>query len=78
MERKIKPLIYIFCEGESEIEYGKCLKEQFSDVAVIKKPVKSGFSLMLIMNKPEAGIRIIKLFVLCVNCENVPTFAYDC
>ena len=35
MGKKIKPLIYIFCEGESEIEYGKCLKERFSDVAVI-------------------------------------------
>lgn len=44
MGRNIKPLIYIFCEGESEIEYGKCLKEQFSDVAVIMKPVKGLFS----------------------------------
>lgn len=41
---KIKPLIYIFCEGESEIEYGECLKERFSDVAVIMKPVKGLFS----------------------------------
>lgn len=32
--RKIKPLIYIFCEGESEVEYAKCLKEKYSDVAV--------------------------------------------
>lgn len=42
--RKIKPLIYIFCEGESEVEYAKCLKEKYSDVAVIKKPVKGLFS----------------------------------
>ncbi len=26
MGRKIKPLIYVFCEGESEIEYTKFLK----------------------------------------------------
>ena len=26
MARKIKPLIYVFCEGESEIEYTKYLK----------------------------------------------------
>ena len=40
MARKIKPLIYVFCEGESEIEYTKYLKEKFEDVAVIQKPVK--------------------------------------
>lgn len=57
MERKIKPLIYIFCEGESEIEYGKCLKEQFSDVAVIKKPVKGLFSEAESKFKKEARFR---------------------
>ena len=31
MARKIKPLIYVFCEGESEIEYTKYLKEKFED-----------------------------------------------
>lgn len=44
MGRKIKPLIYVFCEGESEIEYAKALKEKFEDVAVIQKPVKGLFS----------------------------------
>lgn len=44
MGRKVKPLIYLFCEGESEIEYGKCIKERFSDVAVIMKPVKGLFT----------------------------------
>lgn len=43
MARKVKPLIYIFCEGESEIAYSNFLKETFSDVAVIKKPVKGLF-----------------------------------
>lgn len=43
MGRKIKPLIYIFCEGESEIEYAKFLKEKYEDVAVIQKPVKGLF-----------------------------------
>lgn len=43
MARKIKPLIYVFCEGESEIEYTKYLKEKFEDVAVIQKPVKGLF-----------------------------------
>ena len=44
MRRKIKPLIYIFCEGESEIEYAKYLKERYEEVAVISKPVKGLFS----------------------------------
>lgn len=43
MTRKIKPLVYVFCEGESEIEYIKYLKEKFEDVAVIRKPVKGLF-----------------------------------
>ena len=30
MKRKIKPLIYVFCEGESEIEYVNFLKERCS------------------------------------------------
>ena len=29
-----KPLIYVFCEGESEQAYAKFLKEHFADVAV--------------------------------------------
>lgn len=44
MKRKIKPLIYVFCEGESEIEYVNFLKEKYEDVAVIQKPVKGLFS----------------------------------
>ena len=57
MGKKIKPLIYIFCEGESEIEYGKCLKERFSDVAVIMKPVKGLFSEAERKFKKEARYR---------------------
>lgn len=44
MGRKIKPLIYVFCEGESEIEYTKFLKEKYEDVAVIQKPIKGLFA----------------------------------
>jgi len=44
MKRKIKPLIYVFCEGESEIEYTKFMREKYADVAVIQKPVKGLFS----------------------------------
>lgn len=36
--RKVKPLIYVFCEGESEQAYTDFLKNKFSDVAVIKQP----------------------------------------
>lgn len=36
--RKTKKLIYVFCEGESEQEYAKCLKKAFEDVAVIMVP----------------------------------------
>lgn len=57
MGKKIKPLIYLFCEGESEIEYGKCLKERFSDVAVIMKPVKGLFSEAESKFKKEARYR---------------------
>ena len=75
MKRKIKPLIYVFCEGESEIEYVNFLKEKYEDVAVIQKPVKGlfstadkkfkkeakyGSSLMSMMDKQEVGIRIKK------------------
>ena len=30
-----KPLIYVFCEGESEQAYAKFLKEHFADVAEV-------------------------------------------
>ena len=36
-----KPLIYVFCEGESEQAYAKFLKEHFADVAVLKIPSKT-------------------------------------
>lgn len=45
MPRKIKtakPLIYVFCEGESEQAYTDYLKKIFSDVAVIKRPPDTG------------------------------------
>lgn len=38
--KKPKPLIYVFCEGESEQAYVKFLKKRFSDVAVINGPSK--------------------------------------
>ena len=40
--RKTKPLIYVFCEGESEQAYSDFLKETFTDVAVIKRPKQTG------------------------------------
>lgn len=40
--RKTKPLIYVFCEGESEQVYTDFLKVNFSDVAVIKRPSTTG------------------------------------
>ena len=57
MGRKIKPLIYVFCEGESEIEYAKALKEKFEDVAVIQKPVKGLFSTAYKKFRKEAKYR---------------------
>lgn len=39
MPRKVKsakPLIYVFCEGESEQAYADYLKKTFSDVTVLK------------------------------------------
>ena len=40
--KKAKPLIYVFCEGESEQAYTDFLKKEFSDVAVIKRPSSTG------------------------------------
>ena len=57
MARKIKPLIYVFCEGESEIEYTKYLKEKFEDVAVIQKPVKGLFEVADKKFKKDAKYR---------------------
>lgn len=57
MKRKIKPLIYVFCEGESEIAYTNCLKKKFADVAVIKKPVKGLFTEADSKFKKEARYR---------------------
>lgn len=45
MPRKVKsakPLIYVFCEGESEQAYTDYLKKTFSDVAVLKRPPDTG------------------------------------
>ena len=36
--RNTKPLVYVFCEGESEQAYADFLKKKFSDVAVIEYP----------------------------------------
>lgn len=40
--KKAKPLIYVFCEGESEQAYTDFLKKTFSNVAVIKRPSATG------------------------------------
>ena len=40
--KHIKPLIYVFCEGESEQVYSDFLKETFKNVAVIKRPNQTG------------------------------------
>lgn len=40
--KSVKPLIYVFCEGESEQAYTDFLKKVFSDVAVIKRPKETG------------------------------------
>lgn len=57
MGRKIKPLIYVFCEGESEIEYTRFLKEKYEDVAVIQKPVKGLFDVADKKFKKDAKYR---------------------
>lgn len=40
--KNTKPLIYVFCEGESEQAYTDFLKNRFSDVAVIKRSPSVG------------------------------------
>lgn len=60
MERKIKPLIYVFCEGESEIEYANFLKEKYEDVAVIKKKLKGYSQLQIKSSKKMLNIGIMQ------------------
>ncbi len=43
MPKKMKPAIFVFCEGESEMEYASFLKDRFRDVVAIQKPVKGTF-----------------------------------
>ena len=45
LARKTRPLIYVFCEGESEQAYTKYLKLTFEDVAVIRFPSNPGLFL---------------------------------
>lgn len=40
--QKPKPLVIIFCEGESEQAYAQFLKEHFADVASIRYPSSTG------------------------------------
>ena len=40
--KKTKPLIYVFCEGESEQAYTDFLKKTFSDIAVVKRLKSTG------------------------------------
>lgn len=40
--KKEKPYIVVFCEGESEQAYIDFLKEEFRDVASIKRPSATG------------------------------------
>lgn len=40
--KNAKPLIYVFCEGESEQAYTDVLKKMFSDRAVIRRPNSTG------------------------------------
>lgn len=38
--KKTKPLIFVFCEGQSEQAYMEYIRKAFKDAAVIKKPIK--------------------------------------
>ena len=40
--RSAKPLIYVFCEGESEQVYARFLKDRFEEAAVIRTPKHTG------------------------------------
>jgi len=41
-EKNMKPLIYVFCEGESEQAYIRFMKKAFSDAAVLKCVPQTG------------------------------------
>lgn len=56
LARKIKPLIYVFWEGESEQAYTNYLKSAFEDVAVIRFPSNSGLfseAINMFKNNPK-------------------------
>lgn len=56
--KKPKPLIYIFCEGESEEAYASFLRDHFSEVAVIKNSCLTPTRLFLeAFNKFEKDMR---------------------
>lgn len=40
--KPVKPLIHVFCEGESEQAYTDFLKKKFEDAVVIKRPKATG------------------------------------
>lgn len=40
--REMRPLIYVFSEGETEQEYVKFLKEYYEDTVIIKQPKDTG------------------------------------
>ena len=40
--RKTKPLVFVFCEGETEQEYSEFLKKEFSDKVVLRYPSETG------------------------------------
>ena len=40
--RKTKPLVFVFCEGETEQKYSEFLKREFSDKVVLRYPSETG------------------------------------
>lgn len=55
--KRAKPLIYVFCEGETEQCYVNYLRNTFSDVAVIKAPVLGLFKEAISKFDKEAQYR---------------------
>ncbi len=71
-EKSTKPIIYVFCEGESEQAYTDFLKKTFSDVAVLKRPPDTG-----LFEETESKFAKSPKYKICIEVTDEIWFFYD-
>lgn len=70
--KPVKPLIYVFCEGESEQAYTDYPKKEFSDIAVLKRPPDTG-----LFEEAEAKFSKSPKYKSSIDVINEIWFFYD-